>query len=290
MTETRRHDTVNNERAAGGETRSGRPSGSADVPPAVAESIGQHTGARRPWIFEVALLLSATGGACAPSTPTTLCERIAAEEPAFIDTFFGSVDGEELTAEQFEALTLQEVPRELQTVLDNREFFIAREHPLVDVLPGTEIEPLDSLNGCWGRVELESLGDDDSFEWVVAEAWRIDLGANTLDEYIMKGVDGTPCLSDHRPIVQSFHNTIQETDDTRVTVRSESGLAAGLDDDGSLSFHQLGIVGIAVSIDQERFFFFSVEGDYLITSEEPYDPQQPLRADMDFWVRFECPE
>ncbi len=290
MAETRRHDAVKNERLAGVGTRSGRPSGSADAPPAVAESIGRYTGARRPWILGIALLLSASGAACAPPTPTTLCERIAAEEPEFIDAFFGSVDDEELTEEQFEELTLREVPGELQTVLDHREFFIALEHPLVDVLPGTDIEPLESLNGCWGRVELESLGDDDSFEWVVAEAWRVDLSANTLDEYIMKGVDGTPCLSDQRPIVQSFHNTIQQTDDMRVTVRTESGLAAGLDDDDSLSFHELGIVGIAVSIDQERFFLFSVEGDYLITSEEQYDPQQPLRNDMDFWVRFECPE
>ena len=290
MAETRRHDAVKNERLAGVGTRSGRASGGTDVPPAVAESIGRLTGARRPWILGIALLLFASGAACAPSTPTTLCERIAAEEPAFIDAFFGSVNDEELTAEQFEAFTLHEVPGELQTVLDHREFFIAREHPLVDVLPGTQIEPLESLNGCWGRVELESLGDDDSFEWVVAEAWRVDLSANTLDEYIMKGVDGTPCLGDQRPIVQSFHNTIQQTDDMRVTVRTESGLAAGLDDDGSLSFHQLGIVGIAASIDQERFFLLSVEGDYLITSEEQYDPQQPLRADMDFWVRFECPE
>lgn len=289
MAETRRHDTVKNERLAWVGTRSGRASGSTNAPPGVAESIGKHTGARRPWILGIALLLSASGAACAPSTPTTLCERIAAGGADIIDALFGYVE-EELTPEEIDALTLQAVPGELQTVLDYQEFFITREHPLVDALPGTEIEPLESLDGCWGRVELESLGDDDSFEWVVAEAWRVDLSANTLDEYIMKGVDGTPCLSDQRPIVQSFHNTIQQTDDMRVTVRTESGLAAGLDNDDSLSFHELGIVGIAVSIDQERFFRFSVEGDYLITSEEQYDPQQPLRADMDFWVRFECPE
>jgi hypothetical protein len=229
-------------------------------------------------------------GGCAPPIPPTLCERIASGEPTILQDLFGVIGEEGLTQEQLEDLTLAEVPVELQTVLDYQEFFIAREHPLVDTLPGTEIDALESLNGCWGRVELETVGDDGSFEWLVAEAWHLDLDAGTLDEYIMKGVDGVPCFTDTRPIVQSFGDGIVGTEADRVTIQTEDGLAGGLEEDGSLSSHELGAIGVAVSVGHERFFLFTVEGEYLITSEEQYDPQQPLRADIDYWTRFECPE
>ena len=228
--------------------------------------------------------------ACSPTTEPTLCDRIAGEDEAVIDSLLGFASDEDLTEEQIDAFTLVEMPITLQTVLDFREFFIARDHPLVDTLPGTEIDPIESLDGCWGRVEVEQLADDGSFAWEVAEAWRIDLAAGTLDEFILKGVDGVPCLSDDRPMVQTFVNTIVETSETRITLRTDDGQAAGLEDDETLGSHELAVVGVAVSIDRERFFYFTVDGDYLISSEEGYDPQEPLRADMDFWVKFGCPE
>jgi hypothetical protein len=247
-----------------------------------------HAGLQLAALFGLAALSIACGVACAPS-PSTLCEQIAAGESAVIEALFGFLEEENVTPEQIEALTLQEIPTELQFVLDNRELFSVDEHPLRGVGLGTVIAPPASLDGCWARVETERLPGDGSFEWLIAEAWRLNTAAGTLEEHIMKGVEGTPCFTDRRPIVQTFEETILETDAVRVTVRTDNGLAAGLDDDGQLSFHELGIIGAAVSIEHERFFFFTVEGNYLITSEEQYDPAQPSDEDIDYWVRFDCP-
>jgi hypothetical protein len=235
-------------------------------------------------------LTALIGFAVSACAPPTLCDRLAGDETTVIEAFFGFVSEQDLTPEEIEALTLSTIPGDLQYVLDNRATFELSDHPLRNVLPGTVLEPLDALNGCWGRVETESLGDDGSFIWVVAEAWRIDLDAETLDEHIIKGLDGTPCFSDDRPIVQSFQDTTLQTGSQRVTVRTDNGLAAGLDDDGGLSRHELGTVGAALSIERERFFYFSVQTDYLVTSEEQYNPEEPLVDDLDFWVRFPCPQ
>lgn len=44
-----------------------------------------------------------------------------------------------------------ELPADVKFVYENAERFIATsDGPLSDVTPGTVIEPLDALNGCWG--------------------------------------------------------------------------------------------------------------------------------------------
>lgn len=231
---------------------------------------------------------------CDGTAPPSLCAEIRLTEASVVEAFNTSADEQNLTQAEIDALLLAEIPVELQLVLDDRDrFTISENHPMRDVTPGTIRDDVDSLNGCWGRIETErqtNLDASDTVELVQAEAWRIDLrneGGMTLDAQIMTGVFGLPCSVDDRPRVQSLAVSILEIDDSTVRLRATSGQSAGLDDDGSLSTHEVARA-ITYFATQEGEFRFTVEGDSLITTEEGYDPNDPSVEDVNLWIRFEC--
>ncbi|MCH7808409.1 MAG: hypothetical protein IIB60_04225 [Planctomycetes bacterium] len=255
------------------------------------------------WLLASVLI---TLAGCPPVSELTLCESIRGEEQAFIDLFDEFVRDQQLTSEQIDALVLSVIPIDLQIVLDDPDkFTITEDHPLFDVPPGTVIDSEESsvlfLGGCWGRIETEHPYDDASDpnnELKVAEAWRVDLRVPILDAHSMEGVDGVPCALDDRPVLKSFPEMVLsredgqdvlETDDGRLTLHTGNGQAAGLDDDGGLSLHEPGTMQASFAINTSRVFYFSVDGDFLVTSEPDYDPAQHSVEDVDFWVRFDCP-
>lgn len=214
-------------------------------------------------------------------------------EASKIAEFDVRAEQQALTQEELDALLLSEIPVELQIVLDDRDrFTITESHPLRDVTPGTARDPMDTLNGCWGRIETErqsSLDGSETVEVVVAEAWRIDLrneDDQTLAAHRMTGVSGLPCSEDDRPRVQSLALGILEINATTTRLRATSGQSAGLDGDGSLSTHEVAraITFLAIGEVEVRY---TVEGDDLITTQG-FDPDDSSAEDVNFWVRFEC--
>ncbi len=181
---------------------------------------------------------------------------------------------------------LDEIPRALQFVLDNRAAFVADVHPLQDIEPGEVIDGVEALNGCWGLVQTTEYADG-SGSWVEAEAVIIDLEAGTLVSQEMRGVDGFDCSADPRPSIQVFVLEILSVEPDRLLLRFSSGglekTIAGVDPDGSLSYHDLAAFGYEVSLGMESSRSFTVDGDFMVT----------LRGeaiDTEKWFRFTCPE
>ena len=277
-----------------------------------SQSRGTCVGRWSAWLLASVLI---TLAGCTPVSELTLCESIRGEEQAFIDLFAEFVRDQQLTSNQIDALVLSVIPIDLQIVLnDPDKFTITEDHPLFDVPPGTVIGSEESsvafFSGCWGRIETEHPYDDASdpnSELKVAEAWRVHVFSPeqndfidnpTLDAHSMEGVDGVPCALDDRPVLKSFPEMVLsredgqevlETDDGRLTLHTGNGQAAGLDDDGGLSLHEVGTMQASFAINTRRIFYFSVDGDFLVTSEPDYDPAQHSVEDVDLWVRFDCP-
>ncbi len=239
--------------------------------------------------------LSLLAGGCTPPPPQTGCDQVRADEANQVALFDQFVEDENVTDEQIEALTLQEIPVELQSVLDDvGTFTIDLSHPLRAVEPGTVVDSDEStvewLNGCWGRVETERQFDAAETDMVVAEAWRVDLreGAESVDTYIYHGVDGVPCRVDTRPFLQAVHYSVTSTDDGQLALHKDSVQAAGVDDDGGLSLHRAAAASAASADAVDLTILFSVDGNFLVTAEPGYDPAAPDANDLDLWIRFDC--
>jgi len=68
----------------------------------------------------------------------------------------------------------------------------------------------------------------------------------------------------------------------------EDARAAGLNNDGSLSLHEQGTVDATLVTNMQRVVLFTVDGDFLVTSETGFDANNPSTDDVDLWVRFTC--
>lgn len=89
-----------------------------------------------------------------------------------------------------------EPPPELQFVIDHEERFITgEEHPLKDVIPGTPLDELSGLTGCWGSVgplpgSLNTLFGE--FHFTGYGVNRFDVEAGTMTQYTLLMIDDSP--------------------------------------------------------------------------------------------------
>jgi hypothetical protein len=93
-------------------------------------------------------------------------------------------------------LLSSEPPPELQFVVDHEERFIAGEdHPLKDIIPGTPLDELRGLTGCWGSVfplpgSLNTMLGE--FHYTGYGVYRFDVEAGTATQYILLMIDDSP--------------------------------------------------------------------------------------------------
>ena len=234
----------------------------------------------------------------------TFCEEVRAGQESLLESYnelsadgFAFFDDPEIAAEFAEAFAtledsaLKEFPSKLQYVVDHREVFEAGNHPLEDVEPGSVIEAIEGLNGCWGRVETQFALNDPDQPFAVAEVLRIDLAGGSVARQRFVGVDGpVPCTGDPRPVVMDRRFVIRDTSDGTLTLEEMSTAApAGIDDDGALSFHYLASLALALFADDAELRF-SIQGDNLVTAGPPFDPDDPSIGNVGLWRRFSCAE
>ncbi len=210
-------------------------------------------------------------------------------QESLVEDVFNQLSAELLAS--LEDSALKEFPPELRYVVDHREVFEAGNHPLEDVQPGSVIDAIEGLDGCWGRVETEFALNDPDHPFTSAEMLRIDLAGGSLARQRFVGVDGpVPCTGDSRPVVMDRRFVIVDTSDGTLTLEEVStAAAAGIDDDGTLSFHYLGTLVLAFAADDAELVF-SLQGDDLVTAGFRYDPENPSVDDLDLWRRFSCAE
>jgi len=214
---------------------------------------------------------------------------------ALREEFNRYVDDQKIGQDELDALTLTEVSTELEIVLNNQErFIIENNHPLRTVTPGTAGDDAGQIGGCWGRIEIEypiTAFGGEAFPRLVAESMRVDLrpGLNpTIIIDRMEGIGGIACVRDDRPIITTLFYSITAVESSHFALLLENGLAAGLNDDGSLSLHELATFQTAVEIGQARTLAFTVIEDALATGQRNFDASAPLNDRVDLWVRFDC--
>lgn len=218
----------------------------------------------------------------------TFCEEVRVGQESLVEDVFNQLSAELLAS--LEDSALKEFPPELRYVVDHREVFEAGNHPLEDVQPGSVIDAIEGLDGCWGRVETEFVVDDPDQPFTSAEMLRIDLAGGSLARQRFVGVDGpVPCTADPRPFVMDWRFVITDTSDGTLTLEWASRAEAGIDDDGTLSFYFLFQAGFLLAASDEELVF-SLQGDDLVTAGSRYDPENPSPDDLDLWRRFSCTE
>lgn len=218
------------------------------------------------------------------------CVDIRMQEERLRQLLDEFIEDEMVTSEQLDALTLMETPVELQIVLDDEETYTIEDHPLAEVVPGESRDSADFLQGCWGRVDTERMYGNPGVTEVVAEAMRIDLrdGAESWETETLRGLEGRDCLVDDRPLMQRFLATVIAVDDSSARIRKTVVQAAGQNATGTLTLHEAGLAELAAEATEELDIYYTVDGDFLITSSLGFDPDDPDLDDTDLWIRFDC--
>lgn len=221
---------------------------------------------------------------CATTGTGTQCEETTAFEACLQSRFLSDPAAEA-------AVTLLEIPAALQAVLDNREAFTFDTHPLQDIEPGTVFDLFGLLDGCWGRVEVEQYADG-SGAWVEAAALTVDQSAGTFNLERMIGVDGFACATDTRASVIAFEHRIDTSTPgvLELTILGDleaDRTTAGIDNDGSLSFHLHARTGWELSIGNAFTKLYTVTGNYLVTDRTS---SVATTSGVDLWIRLDCPE
>ena len=80
---------------------------------------------------------------------------------------------------------MDSIPADLEFVIDNPDAFSTAYHPLRAVEPGVVMDALETLDGCWGRIEDEVVQGQVE---TIAEVLRIDVDGGTLTDQIFRGL------------------------------------------------------------------------------------------------------
>lgn len=229
--------------------------------------------------------LVALGSGCCPPVPepdASGCEILRWHEQclARITPFENS--------DHVDRLVLDSIPAELEYVMNHREtFLLEKKHPLADVEPGTILGAADGLSGCWGRIQLGEL-QDPSASFLVAGAVVIDPTTNRYSCQQLNGLDGMPCLEDRRPYVVALEQRILAIEADRLVLQmprfdDDVATIAGLEPDGTLTFHSLARYTWELAAGQEYSKRFTIDGDHMIATSNGVGTATHL------WVRFPCP-
>lgn len=200
---------------------------------------------------------------------------------------------------------LEEVPAELAFVVAKESQFRVSEAP-EGMAPGTEIDDIDSLNGCWGRVGSEVVydipnfpdGDDEIIDKtiLIARVLKVDVERATLERQTLFGFEEGLGLYGGLKGLFAYKSNIESLDSKEMTERFVYGESALMSETDVVPPNIWAQLAVEISIGLRETFVFTVDGNTLLTmvtaypddlpepGEEPGDPDPVL-----VWKRFECP-
>ncbi len=184
-----------------------------------------------------------------------------------------------------DSVVLQSMPAELTFLLENKDSFDTSNHPLKDVVLGTVMGAPAELEGCWARVQSSEFSDG-SDEWVEFEWMTIDFNAARLSKIQL--TEGFACSDDPRPFILLVENKINNVETGQMLLDgitdNDARTLAGINPDGSLSFHFGARLRSEFSNTPEYERKYTVNGDVLATSSNRGEDQESV----ELWFRVDC--
>lgn len=176
--------------------------------------------------------------------------------------------------------TLTQLPPELQIVVDDPNGFTAQpDDPLADVTPGTLIDDLSGLTGCWGAFEEAEYSLGGTPLTAFYEVYQFDADAGTADRWVFTlGFFLVP------PVVAVDEGTFSILDDGRIEIRVDRYTVVDMRTGVGRQFSDLPDV-IAVL---EKLV--TLDGDQVLIAVPYYLDEETGEPLGQIFKRFDCPE
>ena len=173
-----------------------------------------------------------------------------------------------------------ELPAELQTVIDDPAAFSADpDDPLAAVVPGTLIDDLDGLTGCWGNYGAGEVSDQGVPYGVFYEAYQFDAETGLANRWVL-----TPSWMFIPSMVVVDEGTYEVVETGRIEITLErytlTDAAIGLG-------RQFTDPPIEIAVIEK---LVTLSGDELLLASPDYVDEETGDALGRVFMRFDCPE
>ena len=178
-----------------------------------------------------------------------------------------------------------QVPAHLQSVFNDVDSFRAAPNdPFESIAPGTAVDDLSGLDGCWGTSFTESDAESEIGLYV---AYHFDAAAGTFARWSTVGLIAGG-LWPSLPVVSGEEGTFTIVDANHVLLSTERYLA-NIDPDTSRIFADVQEIG-GGSTPTERTALVTLQGDQMLFFIDVETANDVDEADeRAIFFRFECP-
>lgn len=173
-----------------------------------------------------------------------------------------------------------ELPAQLQAVIDDPAAFSAEpDDPLAAVDPGTLIDDLDGLTGCWGVYSEGAASDQGVLYNAFYEVYQFDAASGIANRWVM-----TPSWVVIPSIVVIDEGTYEVVDTGRIQITLERyTLTATITGLG----RQFTDPPPAIAVIEK---LVTLSGDELLLASPDYVDEQTRKPLGRMFLRFECPD
>ncbi len=188
-----------------------------------------------------------------------------------------------------------EVPELVERVLADPDAFSDADHPLIGTTPGTILDDLDTLEGCWaGFFSSESPGAD-QLDYPPGTYGVSVLVFDTREKRVTEHTYYSEfALPTGEPVVLTLHGTYRKQGNRRIEITYTFAEAGVVRPDGSLERHSTVDLMALASLHEPLLFMITVQGEfmnrYFATEEQGFGD---LEADdilpwTSFHTRLDC--
>jgi hypothetical protein len=176
--------------------------------------------------------------------------------------------------------TLTETPAELQAVINDPNAFVPpSDDPLADVTPGTVVDDLSNLTGCWGWFEAATYSPSGSPLTTFYEVCQFDADIGTADRWVF-----TPSFLLIPPILAVDQGSFSVVDDGRIEIRLDHytviDMRTGIGREFTDLPEQIAVFERLVTLD----------GDQLLIADPYYVDEETGEPIGRIFTRFDCPD
>ncbi len=181
----------------------------------------------------------------------------------------------------------QDIPSEIQYVLDNPTVFAqSADDPMVDTAPGTVVDEMSTLDGCWGATGVFTQ-EGNNPEVTNSEAYHFDSAAGTINWQIYQTISA-PVVGAVSALLNPVGTYVVNAGGTGITITYTllrgSDLQTGVIHDAPYNVDTMGTI-----LTSGSEVLVTVDGDKMkIANGTLKDKFESQRAELIF-VRFDCP-
>ena len=180
-----------------------------------------------------------------------------------------------------------EVPDAAQQVLENAADFIAADNdPMETTAPGTVVDDLDTLDGCWGTVFTEA---DVESQLSLFSVYHFDAAEKTYVSWAFAGLRDQGVLWPFLPLISEESGTYELKGDSKIEMTITRMRANTTADGGTITatLQEMALDGADVT----RTGLITIDGDkmlFFIGVETAADVDE--QEERPIYFKFNCPD